>query len=58
MAMALKPDERRFLTWVSQAVKTNPFTELREALDLKIAGCDAVSHPPDGTPAIVRDMAI
>jgi DNA-binding NtrC family response regulator len=58
MAMALKPDERRFLTWVSQAVKTNPFTELREALDLKIAGCDAVSHPPNGTPAIVRDMAI
>ena len=51
MSTALSPEDRRFLTWVSQAVKTNPFTELRAELDLKIAGKDAAS-------GIVREMAI
>lgn len=58
MAAALRPEERRFLTWVSQAVRTNPFTALRTELDLKIAGEDAPSGAPDRTDAMVRDKGI
>jgi len=58
MTVALSPDDRRFMTWVSQAVKTNPFSEPREALDLKIAGGDAPAGLPDREPAMVRDIAI
>jgi DNA-binding NtrC family response regulator len=58
MTAVLSADERRFLTWVSQAVRTNPFTEVRTELDYKIAGEDRSSGASQQKDGIVRDTAI
>jgi DNA-binding NtrC family response regulator len=58
MATVLNADERRYLTWVSQAVRTNPFTALRAQLDLKIAGKDASAGTSLQTENVVLDEAI
>jgi hypothetical protein len=58
MAVALSADDRRYLTWVSQAVRTNPFTELREELDYRIAGMDRPADATRETDGMVRDKAI
>jgi hypothetical protein len=58
MAAALSAEERRYLTWVSQAVRTNPFAELRTELDLKIAGEDIPAGAAPQADAGVRDRAI
>ena len=58
MATTLSAEERRYLTLVSQAVRTNPFTELRTELDAKIAGKDVPSGATLQTDADARDQAI
>jgi hypothetical protein len=58
MAAVLSAEDRRYLGWVSRAVRTNPFTELREELDYRIAGVDRPAHTSREEAAIVRDKAI
>lgn len=58
MGAVLSSDQRRFLTWVSQAVRTNPFTEERTALDMKIAGRDAASGAVEKADAEIREIGI
>jgi hypothetical protein len=45
MTARLTSDERRLFTLVAQAARTNPFTGLRDALDVKIAGADGEGIP-------------
>jgi len=58
MAAVLNADERRYLTWVSQAVRTNPFTESRAELDARIAGEYGPDRSLRDTDGAVRDRAI
>jgi hypothetical protein len=58
MATALSADERRYLSWVSQAVRSNPFSELRTELDARIAGKDGPDDTSRETHGAVRDRAI
>jgi hypothetical protein len=58
MASPLNANERRYLTWVSQAVRTNPFAESRAELDAKIAGMDGPSGGSRETEGGMVDRAI
>jgi hypothetical protein len=58
MASPLSANERRYLTWVSQAVRTNPFAESRAELDAKIAGMDGPSGGSRETEGGMVDRAI
>lgn len=54
LGLTLSAADREFFGWVAESAFSNPFTERRVELDMKIAGCEAGTPAAERTTRMVR----